>query len=129
MGVAPRPTPAVRRLLGFAAALLIIGALVTPVVLTGPSGSPTAHCEPSLLYEQHVYDRRTAANAATRQGIATGIGVLRGCGRAPSNVNVRSVVGIDPGRAVAIEGDPDLYARAGLCAHTANARLVRCLRR
>jgi hypothetical protein len=116
----------IRRLLVLVAGLVIAGVLVAPVVL---SNSPTArqsHCHPQLRYLNVRYDRRAAAGVAT-QSTATGVGVLSGCGQAPTNVNVRSLIGIDPVRAVAIDSDSNIYVRSGLCGGREGAQLRACL--
>jgi hypothetical protein len=100
-----------RRLLGLLAAVLIAGALVAPVVLSSQSGTSAPPCASRLTYLQHVY-RRRAAPAGSTQGVAIGIGVLTGCGRAPANVNVRSIVGMRSAHALAIDGDNGVYVRA-----------------
>ena len=110
---------------GAVAALLIGGVLVAPIVILG-SGPKASSCVQTLAYAGVGYDARS--NSSAVQGIATGIGVLSGCGRPASNVNVRTLVGIATARAIAIEGDGSaIYVRHGLCASVSAARLLACL--
>jgi hypothetical protein len=107
---------------------VIAGGLVAPIVLS-EQGAPTttSRCVPSLRFQAHLYQRRSTIGRSLTQGIATGVGVLRGCGRAPTNVNVRSLIDIRASRAVAIEGDPDIYVRTGTCGARDGAKLASCL--
>jgi hypothetical protein len=120
-----QPNRRVRVLLGLAAAILIAGVLVAPVVLRGSGGKP---CAASLLFRGRTYTARAATGFV--QAIAIGIGVTRGCGAAPANVNVRSLAGIAPSRAIGISGDQSsVYVRRGVCAHASADALLACLRR
>lgn len=114
----------IRLLLGLAAAVVIAGALVAPVVLSGGSGGKP--CAATLLFRGSAYTARDASGFV--QAIAIGVGVTRGCGAAPQNVNVRSLAGISPARAIGISGDQSsVYVRRGVC--TGAADLLACLRR
>jgi hypothetical protein len=118
----------IRRLLVLGAGLVIAGVLIAPVVLSSSPTASSSRCHPHLRYMTLLYERRSAAGVAT-QSKATGVGVLGGCGQAPTNVNVRSLIGIDPVRAVAIDSDSDIYVRRGLCSRSEGAQLHACLTR
>lgn len=111
---------------GIVGALLIAGVLVAPIVILG-SGPKASSCVQTLAYAGAGYDARRSSSAV--QGIATGVGVLSGCGRPASNVNVRTLVEIATARAIAVEGDgSSIYVRHGLCPSAPAARLLACLR-
>jgi hypothetical protein len=113
--------------LGLVAAVVLAGALAVPVVLTGGGGSHgRSGCRTTLRYARRTYVRRTDGPAPT-QRLAIGVGVSSGCGARPANVDVRSLSGIAPSRAVGVAGDGAVYARTGLCAGAAGAALTQCL--
>lgn len=118
----------IRRLLVVVAALVVAAALVSPIVLTNHGGPSTSACHPTLRFRGRDYERRAVSGASLTQGIATGAGVLRGCGQSPSNANVRSLIGIPSARAIAIDGDTHVYVRRGICAGLGGDRLAGCLR-
>ena len=112
-------------LAGLVVAIAIAGALVAPVVLSGGSGG--APCAAALDFRGQVYAARSVGGFV--QDVAVGVGVTHGCGLAPTNVNVRSLAGVDPSRAIAVSGDQSsVYVRRGLCASDASAALLACLR-
>lgn len=114
----------IRLLLGLAAAVAIGAALVAPVVLSG--GSRGKPCAATLLFRGSTYTARDASGFV--QAIAIGVGVTRGCGIAPQNVNVRSLAGVTPSRAIGVSGDESsVYVRRGLCAAASSGSLLRCL--
>lgn len=114
-------------MLGGLVALLIAGALVAPVVDRG--GSSKA-CSMTLSYRGEPYAVRPVRDNRLVQAVAVGIGVTSGCGSAPQNVNIRSLVGIRPSRAVALAGDQtSIYVRRGVCRHAESGALVSCLTR
>ncbi len=116
-----------RLLLGLLAALVIGAALVAPIVFRNAPGSST--CAKTLSYKGVEYTARAVPATAFVQSIAIGVGTASGCGSTPANVNVRSVTGIRPTRAVALATDQtSIYVRTGTCAGVAAARLVPCLR-
>lgn len=113
--------------LGGIAALLIAGALVAPVV---DRGGPSKPCSMALSYRGRAYAVRPSRDDSLVQAVAIGVGVVHGCGLKPQNVNLRSLVGIRPGAAVALEGDQtSIYIRRGRCANLAARALVACLKR
>jgi hypothetical protein len=109
---------------------LVIGAvLVAPVVLLsgGTSAPPCAH---TLLYQGRRYVARPVAPDATVEAVAIGVGVESGCGASPSNVDLRSLVGVKPAAAVGLPADDSsIYVRRGLCPASSARDLVACLRR
>ena len=116
-----------RLALGGAAALVIAGVLVAPVVL---SGEPAGSCSGSLVYLGHAYEVRSAGGADAVQAIAVGVGITRGCGPKPENVGVRSLAGVSPADAVTVAGDASsIYVRRGVCVHAAPRALLACLKR
>jgi hypothetical protein len=122
--------PVNRRLrlaIGGAAALVVAGVLVAPVVL---SGEPAGSCSTSLYYLGHAYTVRSAGGAGAVQAIAIGVGITRGCASTPQNVGVRSLAGVPPGDAVAVAGDASsIYVRRGVCVHSPPQALLACLKR
>lgn len=128
----PRPRGLVlsrraRLLIGISAAVVIAIVLVAPIVLlTGSSG--TKPCAQSLLYERRVYTARAVASSGVVQGIAIGVGVTRGCGVAPSNVNIRSLRGVKPAVAVGLSADESsIYVRRGVCTKASPAGMLDCV--
>jgi hypothetical protein len=116
----------IRLVLGLAAAVVIAVVLVAPVVLSGGSGGKP--CAASLLFRGRTYEARDASGFV--QAIAIGVGVTRGCGAAPANVNVRSLAGVAPSRAIGISGDQSsVYVGRGVCARASTDLLLRCLKR
>ena len=108
-------------------ALVIVGVLVAPVVL---SGEPAGSCSTSLYYLGHAYTVRSAGGADAVQALAIGVGITRGCGATPQNQGVRSLVGVSPARAIAVAGDASsIYVRRGVCAHAKAGALLACLKR
>ena len=64
------------------------------------------------------------------QGVAIGIGVTSGCGTAPANIGVRSLVGVQPAAAIGLATDQSsIYVRNGLCAKATARGLLGCLRK
>lgn len=112
--------------IGLAAAIVVAAVLVAPVVLTGgPGGAP---CAATVAFDGSTYLARPVSGFI--QAIAIGVGVTHGCGVAPSNVNVRSLSGIDSVRAVGVSGDQSsVYVRRGVCASAGRDALLACLRR
>jgi hypothetical protein len=118
-----------RFLIGACAALVIAGALVAPVVLTGSGSSGGTPCAETLLYEQHEYVARRVSLPAV-EGVAIGVGVTSGCGTAPANINIRSLRGVKPAAAVGLPGDASaIYVRRGVCSQAAAAALLGCVSR
>jgi len=115
-----------RLLIGLVTAAVIAAVLVAPVVISsGGGGKP---CAATLLYGGRTYVARDAGGSV--QAIAIGVGVTRGCGVAPANVNVRSLTGVDPVDAIGISGDQtSVYVRRGVCPSATSATLLGCLRR
>lgn len=113
--------------MGVVAALLIAGALVAPVVDRG--GSSKA-CSMALSYRGRPYAVRPIRDNSLVQAVALGVGVVHGCGFKPQNVNIRSLLGVEPSDAVALEGDQSsIYVRRGVCPHASAGALVSCLKR
>jgi hypothetical protein len=122
--------PVNRRLrlaIGGAAALVIAGVLVAPVVL---SGGPAGSCSTSLSYLGEPYTVRSTSGADAVQAVAIGVGITRGCGSKPENVGVRSLAGVSTAVAVAVAGDASsIYVRRGVCVHSPARALLACLKR
>lgn len=117
-----------RLLAGALAALVIAGALVAQVVLSG--GRPAGACSATLDYLGRSYDARPVEGASVVQDISIGVGITRGCGAKPENVNVRSLSGVKPAAAVGLEGVPSaVYVRRGVCASDGAGALWACLTR
>jgi hypothetical protein len=118
-----------RLLIGACAALVILGVLVAPIViLTG--GSTGKQCSLSLLYKGRPYVARPVLSASVVEGVAIGIGVTSGCGTAPANIGVRTLVGVQPAAAVGLAADQSsVYVRRGLCARASARTLLTCLKR
>jgi len=113
--------------LGALAAVVVVAVLVAPVVLRGGS-SP--RCSSSLLYAGRTYVPRAVSSRDAVQAVAIGVGVTSGCGAQPSNVDVRSLVGVRPTAAVGVDGqDSSVFVRPDLCPKADGASLLRCLRR
>jgi hypothetical protein len=116
-----------RLLLGGLAALLIAGALVAPVVVSSGGGGS---CSTILYYLDHPYVVRSVGDANVVQDVPIGVGVTRGCGTKPENVNVRSLSGVPSTAAVGLEGVPSaVYVRRGRCSGSATGALWGCLTR
>lgn len=116
-----------RLAVGAAAALVIAAVLVAPVVLLG-TGPKHRACSTTILYRGQRYAARSSGRVV--EAIAVGVGVASGCGAKPSNVDLRSVQGVSPARAVAIASEPSLvYVRRGVCPGKQRAALLACLRR
>jgi hypothetical protein len=114
--------------LGAAAALLLAGALVSPVVLRDNGSS--RHCSMTLTYAGEEYAVRPIRDNSLVQAVAIGVGVTHGCGYRPQNVDLRSLLGVSPAKAVALAGDAtSVYVRRGVCVHAAPAALRACLTR
>jgi hypothetical protein len=111
-----------RILLGLTAAFVLAVVLVAPVVLRNSGGK---QCAKTLEYGGRAYTARAASSFV--QSIAIGVGVASGCGTTPANVNVRSLAGIRPARAIAVATDQSsIYVRKGLCRSASS--LLGCLR-
>jgi len=116
-----------RLALGGVAALVLAGVLVAPVVIGGAgSGRP---CVVTLSYAGAPYVARATKGALPVQALAIGVGVTRGCGAKPQNVDVRSLAGIRPSRAVALSGASDVWVRRGICPRVEASALLSCLTR
>jgi len=117
-----------RFLIGATAAVVIAAALVAPVVLmTGNGNSPATACAETLLYQRHEYVARSVSRGVV-EGVAIGIGVTRGCGATPANINIRSLVGVKPTAAVGLPGDASaIYVRRGVCSQAVAGALLGCV--
>lgn len=116
--------------LGILAAIAIGAALVVPVVLSGGSGPETAaRCNQQLRFDRRLYVQRSLGSDTPTQKLAIGVGVLQGCGQAPANVDVRSLLGVPSSRAVSIDGATDVYVGRGVCTSATDARLFDCITR
>jgi hypothetical protein len=115
----------IRVIIGLATAIVIGAVLVAPVVLSGGSGGKP--CAASLLFRGHRYVAREAAGFV--QAIAVGVGVVHGCGVTATNVDVRSLAGVPPSRAIGVSTDQSsVYVRPGMCAGVAANALLGCLK-
>lgn len=116
-----------RLALGGLAALLIAAALVVPVV---DRGGPSRSCSMALSYRGRPYSVRPLPDGALVQAVSIGVGVVHGCGAKPQNVNIRSLLGVRPSIAIALEGDQSsVYVRRGVCPALAARALATCLKR
>jgi hypothetical protein len=127
----PRSRPPIPRslrlLIGAVSTLIIALALVVPVVLH-ERGTGRRACARTLVYQGHLYVARQVPQVV--QAIAIGVGVARGCGASPSNVNIRSVAGVKSTDAVALAGEQSsIYVRRGMCSASSSRELLECLRR
>jgi hypothetical protein len=117
-----------RLALGGLVAVLIAGALVAPVVLS--FGGSAGSCSTTLIYSGEPYAVRSVGDASVVQAVSIGVGITRGCGTKPENVNVRSLAGVPAGRAVGLEGNETIvYVRRGVCAGEPASSLMTCLKR
>jgi hypothetical protein len=113
---------------GGAVALVLAGVLVSPVVLSG--GGSKGSCSTTLSYLGRPYSVRAAGGADVVQALAIGVGIARGCGSKPENVNVRSLAGVSPAAAVGVSGEQtSIYVRRGLCTHATGQSLLACVKR
>ena len=113
----------VKVVLGLAAALVLGAVLVAPVALRDQGGNG---CSKTLAFQGRTYKARRLDGFV--QSIAIGVGVASGCGTRPANVDIRSVVGIPPPRAIALPADnSSVYVRKGLCPTAPASGLARCL--
>lgn len=116
-----------RILIGAIVALVIAGALVAPVVI---SGGGTGSCSTTLVYLGRAYGARSVEGTTVVQDLSIGVGITRGCGTKPQNVNVRSLSGVRPTVAVGLEGVPAaVYVRRGVCSSANAGTLWACLTR
>jgi hypothetical protein len=126
----PRRLPGSRRvrlLVGAATALVLAGVLIAPVVLLGSGARKTGGCRTTIRYQGRLYDARDSGRVV--EAIAVGVGVASGCGNAPTNVDLRTVAGINAVRAVALASDPStVYVRRGVCPGLRRAALLGCLK-
>ena len=132
-GSQPRPVgwrmPGSRRMrlvVGAATAIVIGAVLVAPVVLLG-TGPKHPACSTTILYQGQRYVARSSGRVV--EAIAVGVGVASGCGTKPANVDLRSVQGVSPARAIALASDPStVYVRRGVCPGKQDRSLLACLR-
>ena len=108
-------------------AVLVAGTLVAPVVISG--GGSGGSCSMTLSYSGAPYAVRPVSGAPPVQDLAIGVGLTRGCGAKPQNVDVRSLAGVRPSRAVGLSGDQSVWVRRGVCAHAKPGLLLSCLTR
>jgi len=130
-----RPTPIgwripgsrrTRLAIGAAAAIVIAGVLVAPIVLLG-TGPKHAACSTTILYKGQRYLPQSTGRVV--EAIAIGVGVASGCGTTPTNVDLRTVQGVSAARAVALASDPStVYVRRGVCTGKRRDALLACLR-
>lgn len=84
----------------------------------------------TLTYSGEQYAVRPIRDNSLVQAVAIGVGVTHGCGYRAQNVDLRSLVGVSPAKAVALAGDAtSVYVRRGVCVHAAPAALRACLSR
>jgi hypothetical protein len=124
----PRRLPISRRAglaLGAAGAAALAVALVAPVFV---GGAKTRACAQTLRYGGRTYDARRVSPGVV-EAIAVGVGVATGCGTTPSNVNLRSITGVQQGDGVAVTGEQSVvYVRRGVCVGVPPRTLLACLR-
>jgi hypothetical protein len=110
-------------------ALVLAIVLVSPVVLGGAK-SPTKPCAETLDFQGRRYVARPVASAALVEAATLGVGVVRGCGASPSNVDLLALAGVRSAAAVGLTADESsIYVRRGLCGRSTPSRLLGCLRR
>ena len=84
----------------------------------------------TLTYAGEQYAVRPIRDNSLVQAVAIGVGVTHGCGYRPQNVDLRSLLGVSPARAVALAGDAtSVYVRRGTCVRTVPGALRACLTR
>ena len=117
-----------RFLIGGVVAVVIAAALVAPVVImTGRGTSGAKPCAETLLYERQEYVARPVTPDVV-EGVAIGVGVTSGCGASPSNINVRSLVGVKATAAVGLPGVASaIYVRRGVCTQVRASGLLGCV--
>jgi hypothetical protein len=119
-----------RLLIGACAALIILGVLVAPVVILTNGSTGGKACSLALLYQGRRYVARPVASASVVEGVAIGIGVTSGCGTAPANIGVRSLVGVKPAAAIGLAADQSsIYVQKGFCMQSSPRALLACLKR
>jgi hypothetical protein len=119
-----------RLLIGACAALIILGVLVAPVVILTNGSTGGKACSLALLYQGRRYVARPVASASVVEGVAIGIGVTSGCGTAPANIGVRSLVGVKPAAAIGLAADQSsIYVQKGFCMRSSPRALLACLKR
>jgi hypothetical protein len=107
--------------------MLIIG-VATPIVLGGGAPAPKS-CAKTLRYESHLYVARPMPAPPLVQSLAIGVGVLAGCGTPASNINVRSLAGVQSSVAIGIPSDADsVYIRQNVCRDITGHALGTCVR-
>jgi hypothetical protein len=107
--------------------MLIIG-VATPIVLGGGAPAPKS-CAKTLRYDRHLYVARPMPTPPLVQSLAIGVGVLAGCGTPASNINVRSLAGVQSSVAIGIPSESDsLYIRQSMCPSSTGRALWTCLR-
>jgi hypothetical protein len=116
-----------RLALGGMAALVLAGVLIAPVVIG--SGGSGRSCAMTVTFSGAQYAARETKGAAAVQDLAVGVGITRGCGAKPENVDVRSLAGIPPSRAVGLSGGSGVWVRRGICPAVAASALLSCLKR
>jgi hypothetical protein len=117
-----------RLLIGAIVALGIVTVLVAPVVLVGDGASNGKHCLFTLRFDGRTYTARTVSSGRVVERVAIGVGLARGCGAAPANVNVRSIAHLPPAVAVGVGADASsIYVRSGLCSQSSASTLMTCL--
>jgi len=101
---------------------------VAPVVLS--FGGSKGSCSTTLIYSGEPYAVRSVGGAPVVQAVSIGVGITRGCQAKPENVNVRSLAGVSPARAVGLEGNETIvYVRRGICGAAQAPALMACLKR
>ena len=119
-----------RLLIGACAAVIILAVLVEPVVILTNGSTGGKRCSLTLLYQGRRYVARPVASASVVEGVAIGIGVTSGCGTAPADIGVRTLVGLKPAAAVGLAADQSsIYVRNRLCARSSPRGLLACLKR
>lgn len=110
--------------------MIILGVLVAPVVILTNGSTGGTQCSLTLLYKGRQYGARPVTSATFVEGVAIGIGVTSGCGTAPANIGVRSLVGVKQAAAIGLAADQaSIYVRNGVCARSTPRALLACLER
>ncbi len=95
--------------------------------MTGRGTSRAKPCAETLRYQRHEYLARSVSGRVV-EGVAIGVGVTSGCGATPSNINIRSLLGVKPTAAVGVPGDASaIYVRRGVCSQASARELLGCV--
>ena len=110
-------------------ALVLAVVLVSPVVIS-TAKPPAKPCAETLDYQVRRYVARSVASDAIVETATLGVGVIRGCGASPSNVDLLALAGVRSAVAVGLTADlSSIYVRRGVCVGSTERQLLACLQR